>query len=119
MPQLYNQVIARQSLAIGTHRFEVGGSGATIHSIMIRHFDATSAYTGVIRSTNLEKLTAPIDNADADKWVLEAALPVTAVAAAAAGAQMIHVADNGAKRLQLELVTSAISDVEIVINGKH
>lgn len=85
-----------------THYIGVGGDASMIHSIHLA-WDAALTATITVESCNFPEVA--VDDETAGNWIDEADITDISPAASASGA-MIHIADNGARRLRLKVVVT-------------
>ena len=92
-------------------------------SIMIQWHDATSAFAATLYTSNLDDPDVPAVAAagpDVEQWHSEATdVPIPSVTASAAGCDMIHMGNFGAKWGLLKIEPSANTSLTIITHGKE
>ena len=103
--------------------FPVKLAAGIVGSIQVQWHDATSQFTIVAHTSNVEDppVPDPTGTVDAEFWMDETApgnLVFGAATASAAGCDLQHIGNNGAKWLLLEFVVAANSIITITVHEK-
>jgi len=120
-----NEIISRAVLlsASAPYYYKIGLGGDSITSFQLAWHDATSAFSAVLFTSNHDSPTVPAVAAaapDLTQWSSEAAdLPITTVAAAAAGSKVYHVGNCGARWGLLQITPTANCILSIRLHGKE
>lgn len=102
------------TLSAATHYIGVGGDNSLVHSIHLK-WDAALVGTITVESSNFPDVA--LDSATAGDWIDEASIADVTPAAAASGT-MIHVGNNGARRLRLKCVIGTPGVLRVRTHGK-
>jgi len=114
-------VAATEALVSGTaESFRVDSQEGTVTALQIVWHDATSAFTAKLYSSNRNDPAETANGTAVDKeiWTEETSVSIAAVTASAAGSQMIHLGNMGARWLQLELTPTANCSISIFANAR-
>lgn len=113
-PLLDNVAVANATVK----RYRLTSMQEIVSSFQLCWHDATSAFTYKVFVSNDEN--PPVNEGgalDLTLWAEETALAGT-VAAAAAGSKLVHLGNNGARDVMVEITTTAASKLSIKTNGK-
>lgn len=99
---------------------EIGGADDIIHSVMCEWDDAVASGTFSIETTNKPRKLAAITSTSLRDWVPESGVVFEGAAPAgtAAGAQMCHLGNNGARRTRLKFTHAANINLKVWVHGK-
>lgn len=111
------------TITSGTEKwYRVGAPSGQICAVMVRWHDGTTAFDApVFYTSNLDDPTVPADGAsapDLEQWALESSVTGTAVTAGAAGSQMYHLGNNGAKWVMVKVNPTANSIISFAAHAK-
>ena len=123
MPQIRRNPQLRQILLAAStpYYFKFKLSGDIVSAIQVAWHDATSNFTVTAYSSCYEDPDVPDTAAagpDLEYWFEETDISITGAAASAAGSEVVHVGNMGAKWLLLKVEPSADSDVSFLTHGK-
>lgn len=95
---------------------ELGGAGATVQSA---HFmgDGTIVASITIQSTNFDDVA--VNSTTAGHWVSESSISVTSLNAGVTPASMVHIGNNGARRLRATIACTTTGKVIVATHGKQ
>lgn len=96
-----------------TQYVELNVQETGLASVFLRWFDGTSSATVTIETTDLPKEEAAFDSTVATEWAPEASVVIAGPSGSAAGAETVHLGNNGATRMRLKIETVATTDVEV------
>jgi hypothetical protein len=106
--------------AAATGYIEVSSGGGIISSVHIRWVDATSNAAITLESSNYDPTVALLTSTVAGQWISESgSVSITGPNATASGGTMVHLGNNGARRLRLKIVAVANTTLEITPHGKQ
>lgn len=96
--------------------FELGGWNDLVTSVHLRWFDATTSGTFTLQSSNVPFPEVAVTSTSAADWFEEGAT-ITSPGGTAIGSFMLHLGNQGAKRLRLKYVAAADSEIEVIASG--
>lgn len=124
MRQIEPAVLPRQTIANTAVVYAPIPTGYDdLISIHIAWFDATSAATIVLQTSNYDAKDAPLDadetaGGSEHLWATESGVSVVGPSAAAAGCSMLHLGNYGAFRSRLKITATADCDMEVLARRK-
>jgi hypothetical protein len=98
--------------------FEFNVEDDAITSVQFRWFDATTEGTFTGETSNVPYAELASDVAAGSGWFPET-LTITSPAGVAVGTYILHMGNNGAKRLRIKYVAIANSEIEVLSWGVH
>jgi hypothetical protein len=120
-----HNIIAPRAILLAAstpYYYSVKLSDGLVSSIQIQWHDATSSFTVTAYTSNVESPTVPATGAagpSLEEWHNEStALPITGASASAAGCDLAHIGNNGARWLLLKFDVAADSQISITVHGK-
>lgn len=104
-----------QNATVGTIYIPFGGDASLVQSAQLQ-WDAVLVAGVTVESCNFPE---PANNSViAGEWAPEAVPAVTNVVGGSAGGAMLHVSNNGARRLRLKVVVSTAGGLRVRAHGK-
>ena len=120
-----NPIAPRQEILLANtpYYFKVKLSSGLINAIQVQWHDATSSFSITPYSSLVEDPDVPATAAagpDLLFWHDESAdISFTGAVASAAGCDVVHIGNNGAKWILLKFDVAANSDITILAHGKE
>ena len=114
--------VARQTITAAKYFFHINLGSHLVSGIQCRWFDGTIDANGSTKFylSCMENPTIPATAGTpaATEWDEDTTITFTGPAGSAAGNEVIHLGNNGAKHLLIEITFTAVGDIEWWAHGK-